>query len=80
MPMQDDDSQVDMRLSEDRRQRLRDIELKVMCYQDELESGKERVKPGWTMSEQVTKMKMSKKCIDLICGFSSRLISFAKSC
>ena len=47
------DSQLDDRLSEDRRARLRDIELQVIQYQDELESGKTKVKAGWTISEQV---------------------------
>ena len=48
-----EDNQVDMRLSEDRRARLREIELQVMHYQDELEAGKMSVRPGWTISEQV---------------------------
>lgn len=47
------DSQLDDRLSEDRRARLRDIELQVIKYQDELESGRTKVKSGWTISEQV---------------------------
>lgn len=52
----DDDSQpldIDFKMSEERRAKLRDIELKVMCYQDELESGGREIKSGWTMSEQV---------------------------
>ena len=40
-------------LDEMTRQRLREIEVKVMCYQDDLESGKIQVNPGWTLSEQV---------------------------
>ena len=44
---------VDFKMSEERRAKLRDIELKVMCYQDELESGDRDVKHGWTISEQV---------------------------
>ncbi len=47
------DGQVDLRVSEDRRARLREIEIEVVKYQDELESGKQAVKPGWTISEQV---------------------------
>ena len=35
------------------RQRLREVEVKVMLYQDSLESGKESIRPGWTMSDQV---------------------------
>merc|ERR1719210_1564931 len=47
----------DNRMSEDRRARLREIELKVMQYQDELESGKQPSKPGWTISEQVEQFR-----------------------
>lgn len=36
-----------------RRQKLREIEVKVVQYQDELESGKRALKPGWTVSEQI---------------------------
>lgn len=36
-----------------RRAKLREIEVKVMQYQDELESGKKNIKSGWTMSEMV---------------------------
>ena len=52
MPMKDES--YDARMDEMTRQRLREIEVKVMCYQDDLESGKESVRPGWTLSEQVT--------------------------
>uniref|UniRef100_A0A069DXK2 Putative splicing regulator n=1 Tax=Panstrongylus megistus TaxID=65343 RepID=A0A069DXK2_9HEMI len=38
---------------EARRQRLREIEVKVMQYQDELESGKRVLKIGWTVAQQV---------------------------
>ena len=48
-----DDNQLDTRMSDDRRAKLRDIELKVMYYQDEIESGREPLRTGWTMSEQV---------------------------
>ena len=40
-------------LQEEKRARLRDIELKTMQYQDELESGARNVKSGWTIAEQV---------------------------
>ena len=59
VPMQDFDGSglggggIDARLSEDRRARLREIEIKVMTYQDDLEAGREKVKSGWTISEQV---------------------------
>ena len=52
MPMQDESYDA-ARMDEMTRQRLREIEVKVMCYQDDLESGKESVRPGWTLSEQV---------------------------
>jgi len=48
---------LDNRMSEDRRARLREIEVKVMQYQDELESGKQPSKPGWTISEQVEQFR-----------------------
>lgn len=38
---------------EARRARLREIEVKVMQYQDELESGKRTVKAGWTIPDQI---------------------------
>lgn len=38
---------------EERRQRLREVEVKTMQYQDELESGQRSVKTGWTMPEQI---------------------------
>ena len=44
---------VDTRVTEERRALLRDIEVKVMHYQDELECGKKGIKSGWTISEQV---------------------------
>jgi len=44
---------LDTRVTEERRALLRDIEVKVMQYQDELESGKKGIKSGWTISEQV---------------------------
>lgn len=39
--------------SDNRRAKLREIEVKVMQYQDELESGKRSVKSGWTIPHQV---------------------------
>ncbi|XP_016980599.2 U2 snRNP-associated SURP motif-containing protein isoform X1 [Drosophila rhopaloa] len=46
----DDNSQ---KFNEEKRQKLRDIELKAIQYQDELESGKRRIEPGWTVPQQV---------------------------
>ena len=54
VPLNHDDNQLDLRVSEDRRARLREIEIQVMKYQDELESGKQAVKSGWTISEQAS--------------------------
>jgi U2-associated protein SR140 len=45
--------QLDIRLSENRRAKLREVEVEVMRFQDALESGKQATKPGWTISEQV---------------------------
>ncbi|XP_067010744.2 U2 snRNP-associated SURP motif-containing protein isoform X2 [Anabrus simplex] len=39
--------------NEERRQRLREIELKAVQYQDELESGQRSLKSGWTVQQQV---------------------------
>jgi len=47
------DGENSQKYSDEKRQKLRDIEVKVMQYQDELESGKRRLEPGWTLSEQV---------------------------
>ncbi|XP_039481026.1 U2 snRNP-associated SURP motif-containing protein [Drosophila santomea] len=51
----DDDSEDDnaQKYTDEMRQKLRDIELKAVQYQDELESGKRRLEPGWTVGEQV---------------------------
>lgn len=38
---------------DDRRAKLREVELKVMQYQDELESGKRTLKAGTTIHQQV---------------------------
>lgn len=38
---------------EGKRARLRDIEVKAMQYQDELESGQRALKSGWNISQQV---------------------------
>lgn len=39
--------------ADDRRAKLREIEVKVMQYQDELESGKRAMKGGWNIYQQV---------------------------
>ncbi|XP_035233376.1 U2 snRNP-associated SURP motif-containing protein-like [Stegodyphus dumicola] len=50
-------------LNEERRAKLREIEVKVMKYQDELESGKRSRKPNMKFSEQVEhyRQKLLKK-------------------
>merc|ERR1719228_3159525 len=57
---------LDTRVTEERRALLRDVEVKVMHYQDELESGRKGLKSGWTISEQVEhyRKKMMKKATD----------------
>ena len=47
--------EFDPRKDEERRALLREVEVRVMQYQDELESGRKTVKAGWTVSEQVAK-------------------------
>ncbi|XP_060877815.1 U2 snRNP-associated SURP motif-containing protein-like isoform X2 [Metopolophium dirhodum] len=39
--------------ADDRRAKLREVEVKVMLYQDELESGKRVLKGGWNIYQQV---------------------------
>ncbi|KAM9337552.1 U2 snRNP-associated SURP motif-containing protein isoform 7-T7 [Symphorus nematophorus] len=54
-PMRDD-SDIKAKLSEmneEKRTKLREIEVKVMKFQDELESGKRPKKPGQSIQEQV---------------------------
>lgn len=48
---------------EENRKRLREIEIKLVEYQDELESGKRQKKAGYTISEQVEhyRVKLLKK-------------------
>lgn len=38
---------------EEKRNRLREIELKTIQYQDELESGQRSLKSGWTVQQQI---------------------------
>ena len=45
--------ELDPRKDEERRAILREVEVRVMQYQDELESGRKSVKSGWTVAEQV---------------------------
>ena len=47
--------ELDPRKDEERRALLREVEVRVMQYQDELESGRKTVKAGWTVAEQVAK-------------------------
>lgn len=46
----DDDSRED---TEEKRKRLREIEVKVLEYQDELETGDRLLKSGWSIKQQV---------------------------
>lgn len=40
-------------MTEEKRQKLREIEVKAVQYQDELESGQRILKSGWTLPQQV---------------------------
>lgn len=40
-------------MTEEKRQQLREIEVKAVQYQDELESGQRQLKSGWTLPQQV---------------------------
>jgi U2-associated protein SR140 len=40
-------------MNEERRAKLREIELKVMTYQDQLESGERSLKPNCSLAQQV---------------------------
>ncbi|XP_061777209.1 U2 snRNP-associated SURP motif-containing protein isoform X3 [Nerophis ophidion] len=44
---------VDLKMNEEKRTKLREIEVKVMKFQDELESGKRPKKAGQSLQEQV---------------------------
>lgn len=61
----DDDSSDDNSRSfdDDKRSRLRQIEVKIMQYQDELESGARSLKAGWTINQQCEhyRRKLTKK-------------------
>ncbi|BFZ00599.1 hypothetical protein BsWGS_03638 [Bradybaena similaris] len=54
-------------MSEERRQKLREIEVKVVKYQDELEVGKRSRKSGMTMQDQVEyyRRKLHRKFSDI---------------
>ncbi|XP_044741339.1 U2 snRNP-associated SURP motif-containing protein isoform X2 [Chrysoperla carnea] len=60
----------DSKMSEERRRKLREVELKAMQYQDELEAGHRTLKSGWTVTQQVEHYrrkllrKMDKKLAD----------------
>lgn len=50
---------------EEKRMRLREVELKTMHYQDELESGQRNLKSGWSVQQQCEhyRRKMMKKSL-----------------
>lgn len=50
---QDADTMSDGRLSESRRALLREVEVKVIAYQDEIESGSRKIKSGFTLAQQL---------------------------
>jgi len=63
---EDGSSELDLKAAEERRQILREIEVKVMGYQDDLESGSKGVKSGWTIAEQVEhyRKKLLRKALE----------------
>lgn len=67
-PIERDDgsSELDLKAAEQRRQILRDIEVKVMGYQDELEGGSKSVKAGWSIADQVEhyRKKLLRKALE----------------
>ncbi|KAK9889205.1 hypothetical protein WA026_004485 [Henosepilachna vigintioctopunctata] len=50
---QDIDYSDSRNMTEERRTKLREIEVKAVQYQDELESGQRSLKSGWTVPQQV---------------------------
>ncbi|XP_057656259.1 U2 snRNP-associated SURP motif-containing protein [Diorhabda carinulata] len=51
---QDYNDYTDVRnMTEEKRQKLREIEVRAVQYQDELESGQRQLKSGWTLPQQV---------------------------
>lgn len=50
-------------IDEEKRTRLREIEVRIVQYQDELESGQRSLKSGWTMNQQIEhyRRKLMKK-------------------
>lgn len=64
--------------NEDRRNRLREIEVKAMHYQDELESGKRNLKPGMSIPEQVEHYR--RKLIKKVWNFTFRLFGYDNYC
>jgi len=63
--------------NEERRNRLREIEVKIMQYQDELESGRRTLKSGMTIQAQVEhyRKKLIRKVENTSFFYSFRYIS-----
>lgn len=59
----DDDSDEGSKDDQARRLRMREIEVKIVQYQDEFESGTRQVRVGWTLAEEIAhyRRKMLKK-------------------
>lgn len=58
-----DYSESNRDFDEEKRNRLREVELKTVQYQDELESGQRNLKSGWTIQQQIEhyRRKLMKK-------------------
>lgn len=54
-----------------KRSRLREIELKIVQYQDELESGERSLKPGWSIAQQTEHYRRKLMRKDLVAGSAS---------
>lgn len=64
----EDDDDNSSSFDDIKRKKLREIELKAMQYQDELETGEQKLKPGWSIKEQVEyyRLKLLEK-VETIC-------------
>ncbi|KAA0202237.1 hypothetical protein HAZT_HAZT006479 [Hyalella azteca] len=69
---------LDGEASEERRARLREVEVRVLQYQDELERGARPLKPGYTLAKQVQhyRHKLLRKVLSLSLTSFLRIFSF----
>ena len=62
-----DNNDSNSNINEEKRNKLREIEVKLMQYEDELESGERDIKPGWSIGQQIDhyRRKLLRKVIFL---------------